>query len=166
MFAGTPATAAGCAGSRTGRAEQAARHDLERQIARLEARYQSLVASAFPRFDVVASGSPEASPSAPMPRLPDLATLERCRDELVARVERLERALACAHRREREMRKLRDEMLRDPRAHAGAVVTNRDCGERGCTTYRSEPRLGLLGLVFGWWRVKVSSGCPLSGRAH
>jgi hypothetical protein len=24
------------------------------------------------------------------------------------------------------------------------------------------PRLGLIGMLCGWWQVKLSSGCPLS----
>jgi hypothetical protein len=23
------------------------------------------------------------------------------------------------------------------------------------------PRLGLIGMLMGWWQVKLSSGCPL-----
>jgi hypothetical protein len=25
------------------------------------------------------------------------------------------------------------------------------------------PRLGLIGMLMGWWQVKLSSGCPLAG---
>jgi hypothetical protein len=24
------------------------------------------------------------------------------------------------------------------------------------------PRLGLIGMLMGWWQVKLSSGCPLA----
>jgi hypothetical protein len=24
------------------------------------------------------------------------------------------------------------------------------------------PRLGLVGMLAGWWQVKLSSGCPLA----
>jgi hypothetical protein len=24
------------------------------------------------------------------------------------------------------------------------------------------PRLGLIGMLAGWWHVKLSSGCPLA----
>jgi hypothetical protein len=24
------------------------------------------------------------------------------------------------------------------------------------------PRLGLIGMLMGWWRVVISSGCPLA----
>ena len=39
-----------------------------------------------------------------------------------------------------------------------------DVGEPGCGRWHSRPRLGLIGMLMGWWRVKVSSGCPLAGR--
>jgi hypothetical protein len=52
-------------------------------------------------------------------------------------------------------------MLADPPAHKGAAVRNADLGLPGCTSYRVLPRLGPVGLVSGWWRVKISSGCPL-----
>jgi hypothetical protein len=36
-------------------------------------------------------------------------------------------------------------------------------GEPSCKTWEVRPRVGLLGMLMGWWRVKISSGCPLSG---
>ena len=50
------------------------------------------------------------------------------------RIARLERALAATY------------------AHASAVRPIADGGSR------------LLGLVTGWWPIKVSPGCPLTGR--
>jgi hypothetical protein len=40
-------------------------------------------------------------------------------------------------------------------------VTNADVGEPGCRDWHVRPRFGLLGMLAGWWRVVVSSGCPL-----
>ena len=40
-----------------------------------------------------------------------------------------------------------------------------DIGEPSCRTWRSVPRLGLVGMLMGWWRVKLSSGCPLAAGA-
>jgi hypothetical protein len=37
-----------------------------------------------------------------------------------------------------------------------------DLGEPGCQSWQVRPRLGLLGMLMGWWRVKHSSGCPLA----
>ena len=28
-----------------------------------------------------------------------------------------------------------------------------------------KPRLGLIGMLMGWWEVKLSSGCPLAPAA-
>jgi hypothetical protein len=51
-------------------------------------------------------------------------------------------------------------MLADPPAHKGERMANRELGLPGCTTYAVLPRLGPVGLLTGWWRVKISSGCP------
>jgi hypothetical protein len=40
-------------------------------------------------------------------------------------------------------------------------ISRHDIGEPGCGGWHSQPRLGPLGMLMGWWRVKVSSGCPL-----
>jgi hypothetical protein len=41
-----------------------------------------------------------------------------------------------------------------------------DAGERGCGVWEVRPRLGLIGMLAGWWQLKLSSGCPLAeGRA-
>ena len=53
-------------------------------------------------------------------------------------------------------------VLLAPEEHRWARVRNEDIGERGCTTYRVQPRFGLLGMLMNWWRVRISSGCPLA----
>jgi hypothetical protein len=53
-------------------------------------------------------------------------------------------------------------MLLEPGRHRYVRISNRDLGVPGCTTYESVPRLGLIGMLMGWWQVKVSSGCPLA----
>ena len=37
-----------------------------------------------------------------------------------------------------------------------------DIGEPGCGVWQVRPRLGLIGMLMGWWEVKLSSGCPLA----
>jgi hypothetical protein len=49
-----------------------------------------------------------------------------------------------------------------PERHRWAVVTSADLGEPGCRVWQVRPRLGLIGMLMGWWRVKISSGCPLA----
>jgi hypothetical protein len=51
-------------------------------------------------------------------------------------------------------------MLADPHAHRFEVVRRADLGEPGCGAYAVRPAFGLLGMLFGWWCVKLSSGCP------
>jgi hypothetical protein len=41
-------------------------------------------------------------------------------------------------------------------------VYNEDIGEPGCKHWHAKPKWGPLGLLMGWWRVKISSGCPLA----
>jgi hypothetical protein len=55
-------------------------------------------------------------------------------------------------------------MLADPAAYKWARISRDDIGVSGCGHWHSRPRLGPLGMLMGWWRVKVSSGCPLSER--
>ncbi len=51
-------------------------------------------------------------------------------------------------------------LVADPGSHKWERVSNDDIGEPGCKYYHSTPRLGLVGMLMGWWRVKISSGCP------
>jgi hypothetical protein len=51
-------------------------------------------------------------------------------------------------------------MLADPPAHKWRRLSNADLGRPGCTTYHVRPKAGVLGMLMGWWEVKVSGGCP------
>jgi hypothetical protein len=132
----------------------AARKSLRAQIARLEHELAVTLASTYP---------PVAPPAAPAtargPRLLGLAELERIRDALAGRVSTAIRATDEQRHRQAEARALLAAMLADPPAHKRARVTNRDLGLPGCTSYEVAPR-----LLSGWWRVKISSGCPLPSR--
>jgi hypothetical protein len=86
--------------------------------------------------------------------------LEALRDELIHSLSAERRALARRTLAEEESRRLREELMLDPAANAGARVRNADAGEGGCGEVRSEPVAGLLGMLMGWWRVVASSGCP------
>jgi hypothetical protein len=77
----------------------------------------------------------------------------------VGRVSTAHRLRAAQSSRQAEARALLRDMLANPHEHKGAVVSNADLGLPGCTTYRVVPR-----LLSTWWRVKVSSGCPLPSR--
>jgi hypothetical protein len=132
--------------------ERAARRDLRDQIARLERELAGLLARSFPRREPVRAQRSASALGGP--RLLGLGQLERIRDELADRVESLRRNRGA---------ELLDQMRSAPERHRWAVVTSADLGEPGCTVWRVRPRLGLIGMLMGWWRVKVSSGCPLPG---
>jgi hypothetical protein len=139
--------------------ESASRRTLRGQIARLESELADLFGTTFPRegFEWVVAGAARG------PRVLSLAELERVRDALAERLaenrRRLdERALV----EERNRRKI-EEMMLEPERFKWAWVSNEDIGERGCKHWQVQPRYGLLGLFFNWWRVRISSGCPLAG---
>jgi hypothetical protein len=138
------------------RAAAAARRTLRDQIARLERELASVLASTYPR---VAAAPAPARPRAP--RLLDLAQLERTRDTLAARLSDVRHRAADQARAQAAARARLEAMLADPPAHKGERVANAELGLPGCTTYAVLPRLGPVGLLTNWWRVKVSSGCPL-----
>ena len=94
------------------------------------------------------------------PRLLSMGELEALRDDLVATLSAERGALADRTLAEDQGRRLREELMLDPAAHGGARVRNADIAEGGCGEVRSEPVCALLGMLMGWWRVIVSSGCP------
>jgi hypothetical protein len=103
--------------------------------------------------------------SAAGPRVLGLGDLERLRDGLAARLTAQRAAAAAQAERQAEARELLERMYVDPPGHRGVRLTNADLGLAGCTAYEVKPRLGLVGMLAGWWQVKVSSGCPLAGPA-
>jgi hypothetical protein len=136
--------------------ERAARRSLRHQIARLERE----LADAF----VAASrmGGIQAPAQRPaQPRVLDLGALERIRDELAERVR--EARVTIAHRAEIQAanRVALERMLLEPGKYRFARIAASDLGEPGCGVWHVRPRLGLIGMLMGWWEVKLSSGCPL-----
>jgi hypothetical protein len=136
-------------------AERAARGTLRAQIARLERQHAALVTASYPRLD---PGPP--APKLAGPRLLTLGELERVRDALADRVATLTRTAAEQEARQAEARVELEQMLADPPAHRWQRLHNADLGLSGCTTYHVRPRAGLLGMLMGWWVVKISGGCP------
>jgi hypothetical protein len=132
--------------------ERAARRDLRDQIARLERDLARTLAESFPRREPARSGRPASAQAGP--RLLTLGQLERIRDELADRVESL---------RSNRGAELLEQMRLAPERHRWVTVTSADLGAPGCKVWQVRPRLGLIGMLMGWWRVKVSSGCPLAG---
>jgi hypothetical protein len=145
---------------RTG-AERAARDDLRAQIDRLERELAHLAAATYPRLPA----PPRVDLGTAGPRILGLGDLERVRDGLAARLTTQRSAAAAQAERQAEARELLERMYAEPVAYRGQRLTNADLGLAGCTTYEVAPRLGPVGMLAGWWQVKVSSGCPLPGPA-
>jgi hypothetical protein len=135
--------------------EQAARRTLRDQIARLEREHAAIVAHAYPRLEVGRPGAELAGP-----RLLTLGELERVRDALATRVVALRGGAEAQEARQAIALGELEQRLADPPAHKWKRLTNTDLGRPGCTTYHVRPRAGLLGMLMGWWVVKISGGCP------
>ncbi|MGA2165045.1 MAG: hypothetical protein ABSH36_11335 [Solirubrobacteraceae bacterium] len=157
----TPLTSPGIEERST--AERAARESLRAQVAKLEGDLSGIVARGFPHI----SPAPFVAPKCSGPRLLSLAELERERDRLVmclrhAQSQARERAAL-----ELRSRDLLERMQLEPGRYRFVRLRVADLGEGGCGVWQVRPRLGLIGMLAGWWHVKLSSGCPLPWpRAH
>lgn len=138
--------------------ERAARRSLLDQIARLEADLAALFCSTYPRqgfeWDVSSRGGP---------RILSLQELEVLRDDLAQRLHDNRRRLGDRTWVEQQNRQRIEHMIEAPEKHKWVIVSNEDIGEPGCKHWHVRPRLGLIGMLMGWWRVKISSGCPSAG---
>lgn len=141
--------------------ERLARAELRRQLGRLERRLGELVAEGF-RHTAVDAAVPAISRS---PRVLGLGQLEALRDSLAAQVGVAERQLEQRAELEARNRELLERLLAAPAEHKWVQISRDDVGMPGCGHWHSRPRLGPLGMLMGWWRVRISSGCPLAGAA-
>jgi hypothetical protein len=137
--------------------ERPARIELRRQIGRLEHQLSRLVSDAFPRLHLDSSVEAVARE----PRAIGLGELEQVRDRLAERIGEARKALAARSELETANRDLLDDMLAKPADFKWLRISRADVGEPGCGGWHSQPRYGILGMLMGWWRVKISSGCPL-----
>jgi hypothetical protein len=137
--------------------ERCGRASLREQIAHLERELAAACLDARPRLD---PGPPLKSLAGP--RLLSLGELERVRDELAGRLAGVHATAEGQRRRQAEARALLERMLADPPAHKWVRVSNEQLGEPGCKHYHVRPRFGPVGLLMNWWRVTISSGCPLA----
>jgi hypothetical protein len=138
-------------------AELAARRSLRMQITRLERELAEAFVTAYPM-----GGFAQDPGSATCdPRLLDLGELERVRDELAERLRAARVTISSRADVQAASRRHLEQMLLEPAKHRFARVSCRDLGEPGCGVWQVRPRLGLIGMMMGWWQVKLSSGCPL-----
>jgi hypothetical protein len=140
------------------RQEHAARRSLREQIARLEGELADAFVTAFPM-----GGLDQPAPAVSQPRLLDLGELERVRDQLAGRLVAARATIARRADEQEDKRRLLERMLLDPGSYRFARVSRHEIGEPGCGAWQVRPRLGLIGILMGWWQVKLSSGCPLAG---
>jgi hypothetical protein len=158
-------------------AERAARESLRAQVAKLERELSGIVADRFPyvhpgsdthpagsgSLHAVRAGSPY--PARPTrlagPRLLSLAELERLRDRLVVRLRAAQLQAGQRSELETRSRELLERMREEPGRYKFMRLPVTDLGERGCGVWEVRPRLGLLGMLAGWWQLTLSSGCPL-----
>lgn len=157
--------------------ERAARRALRGQIARLERELSAIVADGFPYIPAPHAASPAGTAGwwarrskAPFsgtgddtgaPALLDLEGLERTRDELAGMVQSAGHARAERLELQTRARELLEAMQREPARYKFVRLPVRALGEGSCGFWQVRPRLGLLGMLAGWWQVKLSSGCPL-----
>ena len=138
--------------------EAAARRTLREQIARLESELGALFCSTFPRtgfdWNVRSMGGG--------PRFLSLSELEEVRDRLADRLAHNRKLLGDRTYVEELNRRHIEEMLLNPADHKWVRIQNEDIGERGCKQWHVRPRFGILGMLMNWWRVRISSGCPLA----
>lgn len=154
-------------------AERAARVALRSQVERLERELSGLVAGRFPHIGAGVGLDASAPPGgggshrggrlAGGPRLLSLADLERERDRLALRVREARVRSEQREELERDARKLLERMRAEPARYKLVRLPVAALGERGCGVWEVRPRLGLIGMLAGWWELKLSSGCPLAG---
>ena len=94
------------------------------------------------------------------PRLLSLGDLERVRDRLALRVGEVQVEVRERAALERRSRELLRRMKLEPGRYKFVRVPVADLGDGHCGVWEVRPRLGLIGMLAGWWQVKLSSGCP------
>ena len=133
--------------------ERAARRDLRDQIARLERELARDAGGGLP------AARARARAAAP-PRRRPVRACSRWGSSSASATSWPTASRRCASNRAAE---LLEQMRLAPERHRWETVTSADLGEPGCRVWQVRPRLGLVGMLMGWWRVKISSGCPLPG---
>ena len=138
--------------------DASARRELRRQIAHLEEELSGYAGK-------LRRGDPGHPLLQAKPRVAGVEELEEARDALLDQLAEVRSREARRGRRQTKAKARVEAMARQPSEHKWQWVSNEDVGEPGCRTWRVTPRYGPVGALMGWWRVKVSSGCPLTGAA-
>ncbi len=120
----------------------------------------AIVAERFPHIPAPVASGREVRTGGPT--LLDLGELERVRDALAADIQELHARVDERVERERRAREQLQQMQLDPGSYKFARLPVRDLGQGVCGVWEVRPRLGLIGMLAGWWQLKLSSGCPLA----
>ncbi len=136
--------------------ERAARRTLREQIARLERELADAFVTAFAMGGL---GTPDSTAS--HARLLDLGELEVVRDDLAQRLREARTTITRRADEQAAKRLVLERMLLSPADYKFVRISRRELGEPGCGVWQVRPRMGLIGMLMGWWQVKLSSGCPL-----
>ena len=144
--------------ARNAQLERPARETLRAQIARLERQLGDAFSSAPTAFAPGGAASAVAGP-----RVLAVGELELVRDGLLTRLRESRTALGERAERESRRRELLERARLDPSRHRYLRIACSEVGQSGCGEWSVRPRLGLIGMLAGWWHVKLSSGCPLAG---
>lgn len=135
------------------------RRELRAQIARIETELAT-----YAWHDPRRPAPDRVETANPVGRVTSVEELQRTRDDLIERLTRLRGEAERRGAREQAGRAHVNRMLEDPASHRWEIVTSDQTGDPGgCRNWRVVPKWGPLGAIMGWWRVKVSSGCPLAG---
>jgi hypothetical protein len=137
---------------------RAARRTLRRQIARLERELSEAFVTAYRM-----GGLQRPQEAGSEARILDLGELEQVRDELAQRLRAARATIEERAEVEAANRVRLEKMLLEPGKYRFVRIARSDVGEPGCGAWQVRPRLGLIGMLMGWWQVKLSSGCPLAG---
>lgn len=137
--------------------DAALRRELRRQIGRLEVELAAYTDSHK------GTGETRHPLLRPKGHVAGVEELEMIRSDLTRRLAASRAAAERRGEREELARGRIEEMIRDPERHRWEIVTSDETGDVGCKNWRVVPKYGPAGAIMGWWRVKVSSGCPLAG---
>ena len=134
------------------------RRELRVQIARIETEL-----AAYAWHDPRGPVPDRVATAVPVGRVASVEELGRTRDDLIDRLTRLRGEAERRGARQQASRAHVETMVDDPASHSWEIVTSEQTGDPACKNWRVVPRWGPVGAIMGWWRVKVSSGCPLAG---
>jgi len=91
----------------------------------------------------------------------DLGELEVVRDELAERLREARVTIAGRADEQAAKRVELERMLLRPADYRFTRISCHELGDPGCGVWQVRPRMGLIGMLMGWWQIKLSSGCPL-----